>query len=140
MTGRPRHAREGSSPLLALGEQRFVQLTTFRKTGVAVSTPVWIARDGDELLVTTPAESGKVKRLRNSGRVELQPCSRRGKVDDGAPRVEAVARIQDGRADVERGSHWFANKYGVEYRVTLLIERIVARGQRRRVILRIRDS
>lgn len=37
-------------------------LTTFRKSGELVSTPVWIAREGGELLVITPTESGKVKR------------------------------------------------------------------------------
>jgi PPOX class probable F420-dependent enzyme len=130
-------ARAGGSALLALGDERFVSLTTFRKSGVPVSTPVWIARDRDELLVTTPADSGKVKRLRNSHRVELRPCSRRGTVDADAPAIGAVARIQDARPDVLRGARWFAEKYGLEYRITLLIERIVARQQRQRVILRI---
>ena len=50
----------------ALGDERFISLTTFLKSGNAVSTPVWIARDGDDLVVTTPAMSGKAKRLRNS--------------------------------------------------------------------------
>ncbi len=47
--------------------ERFVSLTTFRRDGTPVATPVWIARDGDALVVTTPADSGKVKRLRSTG-------------------------------------------------------------------------
>ena len=67
-----------------MGRQEFVSLTTFRRTGASVATPVWIAPDGDVLVVTTPVESGKVKRLRPDPRVELRPCSRRGAVADGA--------------------------------------------------------
>ena len=37
----------------------YVSLTTFRRTGVPVSTPVWAAPDGDSLLVWTRTESGK---------------------------------------------------------------------------------
>ncbi|MDT0352926.1 PNPOx family protein [Pseudonocardia charpentierae] len=32
--------------------ERFVSLTTFRRDGTPVATPVWIARDGDALVVT----------------------------------------------------------------------------------------
>ena len=76
-----------------MGRQEFVSLITFRRTGAPVATPVWIAPDGDALVVTTPVESGKVKRLRRDPRVELRPCSRRGKVADGASMVAAVAEI-----------------------------------------------
>jgi len=69
--------------LAALGDERFVSLTTFRRSGEAVSTPVWVGRDGDALVVTTPRDSGKVKRLRSDDRVELRPCSRSGRVADG---------------------------------------------------------
>ena len=44
-----------------LADEKFVSLTTFRKNGVGVPTPVWIGRDGDALVVTTPVGSGKVK-------------------------------------------------------------------------------
>lgn len=126
-----------ASPLLSLSNERFVSLTTFRKTGESVSTPVWIAREGDSLVVTTPDESGKVKRLRNSGRVELRPCSRTGAVTDDAPAVPGVAEILASDDDVTRISGIFARKYGFEYRVFMLIERIAARRQKPRVMLRI---
>lgn len=70
-------------PIHSLGDEAFVSLTTFRRSDEPVSTAVWIARDGDDLVVITPAESGKVKRIKNSGRVELRPCNRGGKVPDG---------------------------------------------------------
>jgi len=124
-------------PLAALAGERFVALTTFRRTGRAVATTVWIARDGDRLLVTTPADSGKVKRLRNDPRVELRPCSRRGAVPDGAVTVTGTAEIVDAATAGDTLTRPFAGKYGFEYRLVLLIERIAARRQRERVLLRI---
>ena len=70
--------------LLALAEQRFVLLTTYRRSGEAVSTPVWVAREGDALVVLTPARSGKAKRLRRDPRVQVQPCGRFGKVPNNS--------------------------------------------------------
>lgn len=124
----------------SLAAERFVSLTTFRRTGAAVSTPVWIARDGAELVVTTPADSGKVKRIRNSGRVELTPCDRRGRVAEGAVPVAAHATIHSDAATVERLGDVFRRKYTAEYRIFLFIEKIVARGNKRRVMLRIAPS
>jgi len=126
------------SPALAdLAGASFVSLTTFRKTGVGVSTPVWIARDGDDLIVTTPRKSGKVKRLRNAPRVTLVPCDRRGRVQEGAPVVEGTARIVSDEDTVERLGRVFLGKYRLEYRVFMVIERLVSRGDRTRVMLRI---
>ncbi len=48
--------------LAELARSMFVLLTTYRRDGEAVPTPVWIADDGERLLVTTGAASGKVKR------------------------------------------------------------------------------
>ena len=46
----------------------YVSLTTFRRTGVPVRTPVWAAPDGATLVVWTRTDSGKVKRLRHTTR------------------------------------------------------------------------
>ena len=66
--------------LTALGHERFVSLTTFRRNGEGVATPVWVARDGDALVVITPEGTGKLRRLRRDDRVTLRPCDRRGRV------------------------------------------------------------
>ncbi len=41
--------------LLALADEQYVLLTTTRRSGDRVPTPVWVARDGDALVVTTGA-------------------------------------------------------------------------------------
>jgi uncharacterized protein len=98
---------------------------------------VWIARDGDALVVTTPIDSGKVKRLRNSGRVQLQPCNRMGKVADDAAMTDAVAAIIGDVAEIDRNTALIKKKYGLEYRIIMGIERLAKRGQADRVVLRI---
>jgi PPOX class probable F420-dependent enzyme len=120
-----------------LGDERFVSLTTFRRSGEPVSTPVWVARDGDALVVTTPQDSGKVKRLRHTPRVELRPCSRRGRVPEGAEPVTGTAEILSDEGTRDRLTATIRRKYGFEYRLVLAIEHLTRSGRRPRVILRI---
>jgi hypothetical protein len=112
----------------ALGDEPFVQLTTFRKTGVGVPTTVWVVRDGTTLYVTTPAGSGKVKRLRNNPAVELRPSSRRGRVEQSQPATPGVAQVHDDDASREHVHPLMQRKYGWEWRVAILIERLARRG------------
>ncbi|WP_460774077.1 PPOX class F420-dependent oxidoreductase [Microbacterium sp. GXF7504] len=104
-------------PLNDIADAEYVLLTTFRRTGVPVGTPVWIVRDGDECLVTTGAASGKVKRLRHTPRVTLAPCDARGKVADGASTVEAVAEVRSDDETAERLRRALTAKYGMKYRM-----------------------
>ena len=126
--------------LAALGDERFVSLTTFRRSGERVSTPVWVAKDGDALVITTPAASGKVKRLRNDPCVELRPCGRLGRVEEGAVPVAGVAEILADEEGQERPTGIIRKKYGLEYRVVMGIERLGGSGRADRVILRITGS
>jgi uncharacterized protein len=115
------------TPLLPLADARFVSLTTFRRSGEPVSTPVWIGRDGGALVVLTPAGSGKVKRLRDDPRVELRPCGRFGAVPDGVEPVVGTAELREDPADVERAHDTIRRTYPLESRLVLGIERLVER-------------
>jgi len=55
-------------------EQQYLNLETFRRSGESMKTPVWFVEDGDTLYVRTIANSGKVKRIRNNGQVNIAPC------------------------------------------------------------------
>lgn len=120
-----------------LAASEFVSLTTFRRTGEPVPTTVWVAREDDALVVTTPAGSGKVKRLRRDPRVLMRPSSRLGKVDDGAPEVAGTARIVDDPEGMRRSAGVLRRKYGWQFRVAMVVEKLVNRGRNERVILRI---
>jgi len=74
----------------AIHDQKYVSLTTFRKNGVGVPTPVWFGEEGDKLYVMTASRLGKAKRLRNNPQVRIAPCTIRGKVT--GPEFPATAR------------------------------------------------
>jgi PPOX class probable F420-dependent enzyme len=59
-------------------KQKYLNLETFRKNGESMRTPVWFAQAGEVLYVLTVANSGKVKRIRNNGRVNIAPCKMDG--------------------------------------------------------------
>ena len=59
-------------------KKQYLNLETFRKSGESMKTPVWFAQDGEILYVQTVANSGKVKRVRNNGRVNIAPCKMDG--------------------------------------------------------------
>ncbi|MGA3196562.1 MAG: PPOX class F420-dependent oxidoreductase [Terriglobales bacterium] len=91
--------------------QRYISLATFRKTGVAVYTPIWFAEDGCKIYFMTNKKLGKVKRLRNNPKVKIAPCTIRGKIT--GPEFSATARIlpseESARArDAIRAKYWLA--------------------------------
>jgi PPOX class probable F420-dependent enzyme len=71
--------------------QRYVSLATFRKSGVAVYTPIWFAEDDNKLYSMTSGKSGKYKRIRNKPQVKIAPCTIRGKIT--GPEFPATVRI-----------------------------------------------
>ena len=100
-----------------LGAEKYVLLTTFRRDGRAVPTPLWVVPDEAGLAFWTPDGTGKVKRIRNSGRVTVAACDARGNVRGEA--IEAHARIGD-QADRRRVGDGLKRKYGLTGRVVLL--------------------
>jgi len=75
----------------AIRDQKYISLTTFRKTGIGVPTPVWFGEDDGKLYVMTRGDMGKSKRIRNNPQVRVAPCTIRGKVT--GPEFAATARI-----------------------------------------------
>ena len=61
-------------------KKKYLNLETFRKSGESVKTPVWFVQAGETIYVHTVANSGKVKRIRNNGRVNIAPCKMDGKL------------------------------------------------------------
>ncbi len=120
-----------------LGGERFVLLTTYRRSGEPVATPVWVLPDAGAAIVSTPEGAGKLKRLRHDPRVSITPCDRRGNVEDGAPVVEGRAEIITDTTASEAVNRRLARKYGVEFRVFMAIEWVWRRGNSNRVVVRI---
>ncbi|MCZ4500920.1 MAG: class F420-dependent enzyme [Marmoricola sp.] len=95
-----------------VGRASYVSFTSYRKNGTPVSTPVWIAPDGDDLYFFSDADAFKVKRVRNNPAVTLQPCDVRGRVKHGAPLVSGTAEVLD-HAETSRVRGIVNRKYRV---------------------------
>ncbi|MER5576660.1 PPOX class F420-dependent oxidoreductase [Streptomyces massasporeus] len=105
----------------ALGAGKYLLVTSYRKNGTPVATPVWVVRDGDALGVWTPADSWKVKRIRNRADVLVGPCDLRG--NPTGNQVPATAEICDA-ATTARYRQLIGRKYGLTGRLTLLGSRL----------------
>jgi PPOX class probable F420-dependent enzyme len=113
-----------------LPSSTYVSLTTFRRTGVPVGTPVWAAPDEDSLVVWTRADSGKVKRLRHTTRVTVAPCDVRGR--NRGPAVDGVAEfVAD--ADRARAIAALRRAYGLRFTLGGATSRLWHRLTRRTV-------
>ncbi len=97
-----------------LSRENYVALSTFRRNGAPVATPVWFAVDGGKLYVYSELNAGKMKRVRATGKVTVAPCTMRGAVTGNAIAGTAVA------LDAGRGTfvHGLLNKkYGWKKRL-----------------------
>ena len=88
-----------SATFASLRRSRYIVLTSFRKSGEAVGTPVWFVGIAGKLYVYTGGKSGKAKRIRNNPRVTVAASTMTGKPK--GPAIEGRARIltaQEGAA------------------------------------------
>jgi PPOX class probable F420-dependent enzyme len=93
-----------------IGRSKYVSLTTYRKDGTAVATPVWHVLDGGELFIVSDADAWKVKRIRNNGNVVVTVCGLRGGIAPGAPSAQGTARLLD-EANTNVSRALLARKY-----------------------------
>lgn len=121
------------TPLERLGSGQYLLLTSYRRNGTPVPTPVWVVRDGDTLGVWTVADSWKVKRIRARADVLVGPCDLRGRPT--GDQIPATAEITDA-ATVARYRKLITRKYGIVGRLTLLGSR-VRRGTKGTVGIRV---
>jgi uncharacterized protein len=77
--------------LESLRGHKYCLLTTFRKSGESIPTPVWFGLADGKAYIGSDAAAAKVKRIRSNPRVRISPCSLRGR--PLGPAVEGRARI-----------------------------------------------
>ncbi len=110
-----------------LASAKYASLTTFRRTGVPVSTPVWIAEavDGSgHLAIITVDDTGKTKRLAHTDRVELRACDLRGRVAPGTPTFRGTARVVRDAEGIASVRAAVVAKYGLPARFSDLTDRL----------------
>ena len=116
-----RESEKETNTFYALQEHKCVSLTTYRRNGNPVPTPVWFALENGKLYVATEPGSGKAKRIRNNPNVLLAPCTQRGKLI--GPTMKGVAYIlpADHAAHVKAA---LRRRYGWMMRIGSIVDRI----------------
>jgi len=107
---------------------RYLNLETFRKSGLGVHTPVWFAQQAGRPLfyIYSEADAGKVKRIRNNPKVRLAPCNFRGEVR--GEWTDGNARICDAEESI-RGQQLLRRKYGWQKTVGDFFSRLMRHQQ-----------
>jgi PPOX class probable F420-dependent enzyme len=114
-----------------IAAEKYVSLTTRKKDGTTVSSPVWIAALPDGRVgFSTGSTTGKVKRIRNFPEVTLQPCDSRGRVAEGASVITGRATIVEG-ADYEPVQAAIRAKYGLMFTILTGSGRLWSKLRRR---------
>ncbi len=90
---------------------RYISLTTYRRDGTPVATPVWFVQQGTRLLVVTDGTSGKVKRLRHNPTVRVAMCTASGRLRSRLVAGTAEVLPESDTNDAER---LIARKYRVD--------------------------
>ena len=94
-----------------LNQHQYLNIETFRKSGLGVKTPVWFVQDGDLVFVRTVANSGKVKRIRNNEQVNIAPCKMDGALlGDWLPAT--AHEVKDNATD-QKVNRLLDHKYGL---------------------------
>ena len=93
-----------------LVRQRTILLTTYRRDGTPVGTPVHVAVEGDRAFVRTWDTTGKLKRIRRNPGVEVRPSTFGGRPTGAA--IRARARVLEGEESAHV-SRMLARKYPV---------------------------
>jgi uncharacterized protein len=122
-------------PIAQFADAKYLNLETFRKTGLGVRTPLWFAQDPQiapgntaglaaRFYVYSLPDVGKVKRIRNNPKVRIAPCTMRGELRGAW--VEASARICPPEEGAN-GQTLLRRKYGLLKIVGELYGKIIGR-------------
>jgi hypothetical protein len=93
-----------------LSQAQYINLATFRKAGVRVNTPVWFADDDNFFYVLSNNQAGKIKRLRNSSRCQIAPCTLTGSIT--GEWHDSHAYLIDDPAEEKHAHQTLKKKYG----------------------------
>lgn len=117
---------------LSFADEPYISLATFRKSGVEVPTPVWVAEYNGKGYVFSEGKAGKVKRLRNNKQVRVAKCDARGKVL--GPWFDGTAEIVEDAAEIDAMYPAFTKKYGWQMRIADFFSKLSGRYGKRAII------
>jgi PPOX class probable F420-dependent enzyme len=118
---------------VGIADEKYLSLTTYRKSGAPVATPVWVVDMGDGRVgFYTSSGSGKAKRLAHTSKVVVQASDSRGRPKPGTEPIAATAELVTGPQLTEITAKVRA-KYGLFTKVTKLLGTIGGIIKRNRI-------
>jgi PPOX class probable F420-dependent enzyme len=121
-----------NTPIFDPATAKYVSLATYRRNGIEVKTPVWIAEVARRYYVFSAGDAGKVKRIRATPRVRIAACDVRGNIQSAW--MEARARILADSALIAEVRKALWSKYGLLMRLMDVIATMTGRIRRRAYI------
>jgi PPOX class probable F420-dependent enzyme len=126
------YVRPATDPrLVQFVEQKTVLVTSYRRDGTPVPTPVSLAVDGDRAVFRTYEKAGKTRRVRRNPGIELAPCTATGRPT--GPAIRATARRLDGREAV-RAARLLRRKYPLLHGVIVPLAHRLGRAKTGRTV------
>jgi uncharacterized protein len=95
-----------------LKDRKFCLLTTFKKTGDGVSSPMWFALDGEKVYMTTRGQSWKVKRLKRNPNVKIGWSNGSGTIHGKL--FSAKATVVEDQEEFQAAKKMLNEKYGLK--------------------------
>jgi PPOX class probable F420-dependent enzyme len=103
---------------------KYLSITSYKRDGDGVATPVWFVVDGGRLLVITDLNSWKVRRIRNNPEVSIARCTASGRLRGEPERARAEILAA---TELDRVKAMVDRKYRFDELLTLPIYRAVMR-------------
>ena len=114
--------------------ENYINLSTRKRDGSFVNTPVWFAQEGDtnNYYVYSLKNVGKVKRIRNYPEVKVGICIYSGKPKGGW--FYAIADLVDEPENTKVAYSVLRKKYGIKFRIGDFFSWIKGTYHRRQII------
>ena len=122
-------------------KEKYVNLSTQKKDGSFVNTPVWFAKDGDKnnFYIFSAGEAGKVKRIRNFSSVKVAICDVRGNLM--GEWISARAELVDGEESKVIAYRQLHKKYGITIKIFDFFSKLFGKYKQRQIIkFKIQDN
>jgi PPOX class probable F420-dependent enzyme len=117
-----RSVERPTADLEALFTGRYLSVTSFKRNGTGVATPVWFVSDGRRLFALTDLHSAKVRRIRRNPRVLVASCRADGKLRSEP--LPARAEVRTATTELQRVQKLLLERYKISYRLVMLIYRL----------------
>ncbi|MGN6160149.1 MAG: PPOX class F420-dependent oxidoreductase [Marmoricola sp.] len=115
---------------MSIADEKYIALTTYRKNGEGVTTPVWVNPVSDGRIgFWTSMGSGKTKRMRNNPQVTVQASDARGRTKKGSTPITGTAEMVQSGPLFDEVQAKGKKKYGVMVTISKAMGQLL--GQRK---------